>query len=414
LTPTTLNATAIGCTEIDLTWNNGADPQTTITIERSSDGVSYVSIASVSGTSTAFQDTVLMPSSSYDYRVLAFNGSTPSAAYSNVSTATTGTPSWTPLAPGGPPPPALVSMGSTNVLVGNQMFVCQGDDGNLPPASSTYALQYSGGGSPSWSSQGLGPTPGVRISPGVAYDPVNQAVILMGGEDTSTPIPVFNNDVWKLTQTSPGTWTWAPVLTTVNKPPGRFGHATVFSGSKLYVIGGNTGATVVNDVWSLDFSSPTPAWQQIYANSPMTPRWNLTAVVDTFNNQIVIFGGSDTSSFRNDTWTINLTGTPSMLPILAGTTPPSGRDKMTAVYDSSAAMMIVFGGDSALGCENDVWILSLSGIPTWTPVLVTGTPPGIRAGYAAVFDDTSRRFLLFGGLDFNGVNFYSDVWKLQF
>jgi hypothetical protein len=304
------------------------------------------------------------------------------------------------------------------------MFVCLGDDGSLPATNkSTWALQYSGAGSPTWTSQGLGTNPGVRISPGVtvdpgtAVDPSGPAVLLMGGQDTSSPIPVFKNDVWKLTQ-SGGNWTWAPVLTAGTPPPPRYGHAVVFSGTRLFVIGGTVDNPspndAVNDVWVLDFASPTPFWKEIYSNSPMSPRSNLTAVVDTLNNQIVVFGGSHTNNFRNDTWSISLTATPVMTLLSPSTTPPSGRDTMTAVYDTSAALMIVFGGNGAGGSLNDVWALSLSGTPKWTPILVTGTPPGVRAGYAAIFDDATRRLLLFGGLDFVGGSFYADTQQLQF
>lgn len=398
-----------------MSWTDGVGTQTSVAVERSSDGVTFEQIATTSGISIAYKDPYLLPSSSYTYRVRAFNGPTPSAAYSNTATATTAIPKWQPITTAPPAPPALVNMGSTNVLAGNQMFICLGDDGSLPPSNTaTWAFQYSGSGSPSWSSQGLGVSnPGARLYPAVAYDPLGQAVYLMGGQDASG---TDRNDVWKLTQTTPGNWTWAQVGPIAGPlPPGRIGHAAVFSGSKLFIIAGQVGANVANDVWMLDLSSPAPFWTELFANPPMTPRWNLTAVVDTRNNQIVVFGGVDAGAYRNDTWSISLGATPVMSLITPSTSPPSGRQSMTAVYDSSAAMMIVFGGDIGSGtCANDVWALSLSATPTWTPVLVTGTPPGVRAGYAAIFDDSSRRLLLFGGLDLYGTAFYSDVWQLQF
>jgi len=197
----------------------------------------------------------------------------------------------------------------------------------------------------------------------------------------------------------------------------------VMVGSKLYVIGGQVSFSppnnLTNDVWVLDFSSLTPFWSELFATAPMDPRAFHTAVFDPINNQIVVFGGFDGANYRNDTWAIDLNGTPSWSLLTPTGVPPSARSNMTSVYYSSAQMMLVFAGNAASGSQNDVWLLSLSGTPAWSPVLVnvafpSTAPPGTRGGHAAIFDDTSGRMIIFGGQDFLMGTFYADTWQLQF
>jgi hypothetical protein len=311
-------------------------------------------------------------------------------------------------------------MGVANALVSNQMVVCAGDDSSFPATNTqTWTLKYSGLGSPSWVQQAITTNPGIRSNPGVAYDPTTPAVILFGGLDQSNPSsPLFKNDVWSMTQTSPGVWGWNPVTTAGTPPSGRFGHAVVLYGRKLYVIGGqNANAppnNLLNDVWVLDFSLATPTWSLLFSSGPLDPRVYHTAILDTANTQIVVFSGSDGTNNRNDTWALSLMGPPTWTLIAPTGVLPSGRSNTSAVYHAAAKMMIVFGGNSVTGSENDVWILSLSGVQTWYQVLTAGSPPGIRGGHVAIFDDATGRMILFGGLDAIGGTLYFDAWQLQF
>lgn len=65
--------------------------------------------------------------------------------------------------------------------------------------------------------------------------------------------------------------------------------------------------------------------------------------------------------------------------------PPAARIFHSAVYNTAANQMIVFGGVNSTGCIfaggelNDVWVLGnadgLGGPPTWTLLAPTGGPP---------------------------------------
>ena len=96
--PTGLIATAASSSAINLTWSNVAD-ESGYRIERSLNGSSgWQDIGSTQADITSFQDQGLAGSTTYFYRVLAFNGGGPSP-YSNTANATTQAGS-TPLPPG--------------------------------------------------------------------------------------------------------------------------------------------------------------------------------------------------------------------------------------------------------------------------------------------------------------------------
>jgi hypothetical protein len=402
---------------MNLGWTNNSATQTAVTVERSSDDVTFVQIATLSGTTTSYQDQGLFPGNSYYYRVRAWNGPTPSA-YSATASNILKLPAWTQIAAGAPVPTGRVNMGFANATISSQMVIAAGDDSSFPATNNqTWTFKYSGTGSPAWAQQGTGTNPGVRSWPGTAYDSGNQRVILIGGLDQSNPSsPIYRNDVWSLTQSSPGVWGWAPVTVTGTPPPGLFGHTVVMSGAKAYVLGGQNANPVNNlmsDLWVLDFSSVPPTWSHVSAG-PLDARVFHVAILDTANQRMVVFGGFDGVNYRNDTWALNLAGAPNWSPIVPAGTLPFGRSNTSAVYHTGAQMMIVFGGNSVPGSSNDVWMLSLSGNSAWQQVLSTGSPPGTRGGHAAIFDDATGRMLLFGGQDFMLGTLYPDTWKLQF
>jgi hypothetical protein len=98
--PTNLTATASSSTQINLSWTDNSNNETSFKIERAPGGTStYTEIASVNAGVTTYQNTGLSASTSYIYRVRAYN-SAGHSAYTNTSTATTqAPPATTPAAP---------------------------------------------------------------------------------------------------------------------------------------------------------------------------------------------------------------------------------------------------------------------------------------------------------------------------
>jgi len=121
---------------------------------------------------------------------------------------------------------------------------------------------------------------------------------------------------------------------------------------------------------------------------------------------MIIFGGKTASGFLNDVWVLSKvageTGTPVWTELAPTGVPPVARDRHLAFYDATNNRMIVFGGtDSNNKIIMDLWTLTnangLAGPPTWSQ-LSPGGGPAPRVGATGVHDVTNNRLIIFGGL----------------
>jgi len=97
--PSGLSATESGTDQINLSWSDNSSDEDGFEVGRSTDGVSFSVIANLAANATSFSDTGLQASTTYYYRVAAFNSSGTSG-YSNIASATTESPT-PPAAPTG-------------------------------------------------------------------------------------------------------------------------------------------------------------------------------------------------------------------------------------------------------------------------------------------------------------------------
>jgi hypothetical protein len=86
--PTGLTATAVSSSQIDLNWSDIANNETGYHVERSLDGSNFTEIAMLGPDIASYSDTDLAASTTYHYRVRAFNSSGESE-YSNSANDTT-------------------------------------------------------------------------------------------------------------------------------------------------------------------------------------------------------------------------------------------------------------------------------------------------------------------------------------
>jgi fibronectin type 3 domain-containing protein len=87
--PANLIATAVSASQIDLTWADGSNNETSFRVERSTNGgMTFTEIDQVAANTTSYSDTGLNSATTYHYRVRAHNAGGFSA-YSNVANATT-------------------------------------------------------------------------------------------------------------------------------------------------------------------------------------------------------------------------------------------------------------------------------------------------------------------------------------
>jgi surface protein len=86
--PSSLVATAVSSSRIDITWTNNATSYDGTKIERSTDGVNFTEIATVGSGVSTYANTGLSSGTQYYYRVRAYKGAL-NSAYSNTADATT-------------------------------------------------------------------------------------------------------------------------------------------------------------------------------------------------------------------------------------------------------------------------------------------------------------------------------------
>ena len=72
-------------------------------------------------------------------------------------------------------------------------------------------------------------------------------------------------------------------------------------------------------------------------------------------------------------------------------------------YDSTGDRMIVFGGRTDTGPQNDVWVLTnataRATAAEWIALAPSGAPPAPRTNASAVYDPATNRMIVYGGDD---------------
>jgi len=225
-----------------------------------------------------------------------------------------------------------------------------------------------------------------------------------------------------------GSTTWVNLIASGAPPEARAQASAVYDpvSDDMTIFGGCNILPCLNDVWVLSNADghATSTWLQLNpVGGPPSGRGLQTSVYDPGTNSMIMFGGNPNEGScnveaANDTWVLtgaNGFGTSAWTQLSPAGTLPGPRDGHSAVYDVATNRMIVFGGADACGVYyNDVWVLSnangLGGMPAWTHLAVTGTPPAVRALHSAVYDPNTNRMIVYGGS--NTSNIFSDVWVL--
>ena len=205
----------------------------------------------------------------------------------------------------------------------------------------------------------------------------------------------------------------------------RGGSSTVYDpvSNELIVYSGfsqdqSQGFTHLNDVWILSNANGlggSSAWTNLIPNgAPGSPvgTHNHSAVYDSVNNRMIIFGGCQggCEPVTNNVWVlINANGqggTPTWQQLAPTGGPPAARASHQAIYDSTTNTMTIWGGQDGggvCGGYDDVWVLSnangLGGTPTWTQLFPSGKQPVAEYFSNAAYDPTNNIMMVFGGDD---------------
>ncbi len=309
-------------------------------------------------------------------------------------------PAWTQQSPAGALPAARREHRAVYDSVQGRMIVVAGSTGSSL-LGDAWALDLSGG--MAWSPIALGGaalTP--RARPAVAFDPAGDRTFVFGGRVGST---VLADELFLPFSSS---------ATANGSPPSRLLHKSAYDAARqdMYTFGGWRNGTWLNDLFALHLS-PTPVWRAVFpAGAPPAVRSDHVMTVDPVGDRLLVFGGKNSSTYLNDTWQLNLSGTPVWSPLVTAGLVPARIQGAAGVYDPVRKRWLVFGGLTDIGVQlNQILALSLGGgTPTWSMVDPgPNPPPAGRYGHTAVYDPLRDCVILFGGTP-DEIHFFNDVW----
>jgi hypothetical protein len=278
-----------------------------------------------------------------------------------------------------------------------------------------------------------GPSVSGRETPSAVFDPLTNRLILFGGIAVTGSCCNSYNDVWVLTNANGlgGTPSWTQLTPGAPSglPPGRSSHSAIYdpASNRMIVFGGGQFGgsifnTLFNDAWVLTNANGvggTPTWLPLSpVGGPPAPREGQRAVYDAQNNRMTVFGGGNNGieDVPNDVWVLTnangIGGTPSWNQLSPAGVLPSRRENFAAGYDPTTNRLMIFGG--CCYWTNDTWVLTnangLGGTPQWVQQSPSGTLPSIRQTPAFGYDPAGNFLLIFGmGNEAGPLN---DTWQL--
>ena len=263
----------------------------------------------------------------------------------------------------------------------------------------------------SHSSKALAGNPSARYGHTAVYDSTNLRMVVFGGaEGVESPAPCLN-DLYVLEDaTAVGSGTeWVTLSATGSPPPVRYSHTAVYDSNdnEMIVFGGNNcSGTYYNDVWVLTNANGlggTPAWKQLSPSGPAPgPRANTSAVYDAVDDIMIVFGGYNGSPY-GDLWVLNhaggVSGSPAWAQLNPTGTTPSARYQHSAVYDAADNRMIIYGGHTKKAADiTETWVLAnANGLGGAPSWTLTSSNGPPRALHSAVYAAATNKMIIFGG-----------------
>ncbi len=365
-------------------------------------------------------------------QVIIFGGeSTATAAGLNDvwlgTTSTSLNDSFTQLLPTGTAPSGRYGHVATYDSASNRMMIFGGAAGSpLSCANDVWILDGANGRNqrnptPDWipiTPSGTLPSP--RAYSAGAYDPNTNTLIIFGGSDCSTG---YFNDVWVLSNANGGGGTpvWTELATSGPAPAARESASAVYDPTNniLTVYAGDVAGSPFSDVWVLsnaNGNSGTPTWTQLTpGGTAPSARTGHTAVYDSVNNRMTIFGGTTKIATLSDSWVLtaaNGIGSPSWVRITTAGTAPSVAYH-SAVYDARLNTMYVFAGSSSaskLSTNSHAFTLTnANGLQTNAKWFLGGPP--VRYGQSAFYDNVTNSLFVFGGQHSKTPLNFNDYWQ---
>lgn len=339
-------------------------------------------------------------------------------------TSTTQNESFTQMFPTGTAPQGRFGHVATYDSISNRMTLFGGGLGNPGPcANDVWILDGANGknGAPVWIAESpAGNLPAARLYAGGAYDPNSNSLIVFGGSNCASG---YFNDVWVLSSANGnnGTPTWTQLATVGIAPAPRESASVIYDpvNNSLTLYGGDAGGAPFGDAWVLSNANGnggTPTWTQLSPSgtAPLN-RTGQSAVYDSVNNRMIIFGGANKSQTLVDSWVLtaaNGNGVPSWVQLKPTGTSPSV-SYHSAVYSQTLNQMFIFAGSSSTNKlqtnSHAFTLMNANGLKT--PVKWTLGGPAVRYGQSAFYDNVTGNLFVWGGQHSKSNLDFNDYWQ---
>ncbi|MBI5171216.1 MAG: T9SS type A sorting domain-containing protein [Candidatus Eisenbacteria bacterium] len=341
-------------------------------------------------------------------RLLVFGGRGASGLYGELwALSLGGPPAWTPVTGAGSAPLPAAFASATYDAVHDDLVVVAGSDGS--GIAHAHALDCA---TATWTDLApFGAPFAARSGHTATYDPLHGALVVFSGGDLA--LLQWYADAWSLALDGSAVWTELPSFRPGPEPRTNHTAITDPSRARMLVFGGDDGAAFRNDLWELPLAGE-PQWARLWSQGPEpAPRRGHTAILDEWNDRMIVFGGLGDGGALGDVWELPLSGPPLWSLIVPAGTAPAARFEHAATYDPIRQRMLVTGGRNAGAYFDDVWELSLGATPAWTQ-LYPGTPSCVtyRAYHTLVHDRARDQFIEFGG-DNYGLPGCTQTWALH-
>jgi hypothetical protein len=252
------------------------------------------------------------------------------------------------------------------------------------------------------------PRPPARKRAAAVFDAARHRMILFGGEG-----PGVLNDLWTLELD--GAEHWTPAVSSGQVPEPRSKHAMVYDPveDRVLLFGGvNADGVPLRDLWALSLADLS--WTALSpASLPPLARFGTSLIYDPIGDRVILFGGKLYTTNTSDTWELKLRPTLEWNRLSPTGSIPDPRHGHTAVYDARRARMLLFAGSTGILQDEplqDTWELKLGSAPAWRALSYPeASLPARRVNHTAVYDSVADRMLVFGG-----VNGYDELMALSF
>ena len=187
----------------------------------------------------------------------------------------------------------------------------------------------------------------------------------------------------------------------------------------MVVFGGATDELITfSDVWVLSLPAVGEgAWTQLAPSGSLPPaRYSHSAIYDGANQRMIVFGGyvsfGADSGPDNSVYALSLppaSGDSTWTTFSPAGTLPAARYQHSAIYDSANQQMIIFGGACSSGLVNQLpprrcLVAHPPGRRRWCMMQLTpaGAYPDGRVQHDAIYDSVNQQMIVFGGQNSSG------------